>query len=175
MAYIFAKKKMMGEIRINVEELYKRLFTESGYIAHSRSAMGLYDSIVGIMNITDDERRIIDKWIRSSVNEIAHAINRYLSPCCAKYYNDDSSGAEYVISFKIPHNYPKETVSLLQECAADLAFKRTMQQWNMAMKPDEANITATGAQADAIRFRELLAQRKKPAREEKRRENIIEL
>ena len=45
----------------------------------------------------------------------------------------------------------------------------------MAMKPDEASITAAGAQADALRFRELLALRKRPTRENGKNENLIEL
>ena len=164
------------EIRIDVEELYKRLFTESGYIAMSRSAMGVPDRLVDTMQTTDDERRIIDNWIKSSVNEIAHVINRYLGPCSVIFGKDNgNSDLGFTISFKAPHNYPEEATEMLQECAIDLVFKRTVQQWNMAMKPDEASITAAGAQADALRFRELLALRKRPTRENGKNENLIEL
>jgi hypothetical protein len=162
------------EIRINVEELYRRLFAESGYIAMSRSAMGVPDRIVDTMQATDDERRIIDNWIKSSVNETAHAINRHLGSCSVRHCKEND-GQEFIISFKAPHNYPDEAIGLLQECAMDLVFKRTMQQWNMAMKPDEASITAAGAQSDALRFRELLAQRDRPTKEKGKTENLIEL
>ena len=164
------------EIRIDVEELYKRLFTESGYIAMSRSAMGVPDRLVDTMQTTDDERRIIDNWIKSCVNEIAHAINRYLGPCSVIFGKENGNNdLGFIISFKAPHNYPEEAIGLLQECAMDLVFKRTMQQWNMAMKPDEASITAAGAQSDALRFRELLAQRDRPTKEKGKTENLIEL
>lgn len=163
------------EIGINVEELYRRLFAESGYISMSRSAMGLPDRLVETMQATDDERRIIDNWIRSSINEITHTINRFLAPCSMKYYKNDDSSTEYIISFKAPHNYPNEAVMMLQECAADLTFRRTKQQWYMSVKPDEASITASEAQDDAIRLRELLTLRSRPIYKRGTADKIIEL
>jgi hypothetical protein len=64
---------------------------------------------------------------------------------------------------------------MLQECAADLTFRRTKQQWYMSVKPDEASIIASEAQDDAIRLRELLTLRSRPIYKRGTADKIIEL
>ncbi len=164
------------EICIDSASIYGKLFSESGYSSLARSAMGVQAALADVMLITEDEKRIIDTLIRSSINEVVHTIGRFLGSCSAKYCieNEDGKG-EYRISFTAPYNYPDEQLPIMKECIEDLVFSRTLQQWYMTVKPDEAGITAVKTQDYAIQLRELLSKRKRPTATRNDKENIIEL
>lgn len=164
-----------NKININSDALYSRLFTESGYISLSRSTMGIPDELSSVVQITEDDKRAIERYISSSINEVAHTISRYLSPASVKYLCDATGGTtEYAISFTLPANYPDECRKMIEEAVNDIVVDRTLQYWSMMVKPDEANIQAAKVQSNVGRLRELLSLRKYPHRNAGSN-NIIEL
>lgn len=164
-----------NRININSDALYSRLFTESGYISLSRSTMGIPDELSTIVQITEDDKRAIERYILSSINEVAHTISRYLSPASVRHLYDETAGKrDYTLSFMLPANYPDECRPMLEEAINDIIVDRTLQYWSMIVKPDEANIQAAKVQSNVGRLRELLALRKYPHHNDES-DNIIEL
>lgn len=162
-------------INIKSETLHSRLHSESGHISLSRSAMGIPDELSTVAQITEDDRRVTERYISSSINEVAHSISRYLSPANVKHlYDETTRTAEYTISFMLPSNYPDGCRKMIEDAVNDIVVDRTLQYWYMVVKPDEANIQAAKVQSDVGRLRELLAVRKQPHRKSDS-DNIIEL
>ena len=151
------------EINIKSEDIYNRLYSESGSTSLSRTAMGLPDALAELIQITEDDKRVVDGYITSSVNEVSHTISRYLSPCSVRRIYDETLKAnKYNLTFSLPDNYPQECTGMLEDAIIDVVKNRTMQYWSLIVKPDEANIQATKVQSDVGRLRELLAMRSYP-------------
>ncbi len=164
------------DIRISTQDIYGRTFTESGYLSRSRSAMGLPDAVTENIQATDDDRRVIDRYIVNCIDETAQLIGRYMSPCTVRNYPaDDGNNVEYTISFQLPHNYPDGVTGQLQAVANDIVTDKVLQYWYLLMKPDEAGITGAKVQNDTARMRELLALREYPRHTNSTQDNVIEL
>ena len=148
------------EINIKGEDIYNRLYSESGSTSLSRTAMGLPDALAELIQITEDDKRVVDGYITSSVNEVSHTISRYLSPCAVRrIYDETGKDSKYSLAFSLPYNYPKECKKMLEDTIMDVVKNRTMQYWALVVKPDEANIQVAKVQSDVGRLRELLAMR----------------
>ena len=165
-----------AEITISTGSIHSRLSAESGYTATARSASGIPETMTQRMLITDDERRVIDNWIRSSINEAAFLIGRHLGRCSVNYLPaDGENAAKYILSFPQPHNYPTEAIMQLGECIAELTTGNVQQQWCMTVKPDETSIPALRVQQAQTRLKELLVMRSRPIPADGTGENIIGL
>ena len=152
------------------------LSAESGYTATARSAAGIPEAMTQSMLITDDEKRVIDNWIRNSINEATFLIGRHLGRCSVNYLPDDGQNtAKYILSFPQPHNYPTDAIMQLGECIVELTTGNVQQQWCMTVKPDETSIPAFRVQQAQIRLKELLAIRSRPLPAEVTGEKIIGL
>ena len=173
---IYLCRKKMREINItfNESDITKRIYAESGYIAKARARTGLPDDFIDTIQATEDDTRVLNGFIKESINESAGTINRYLSPCRTRFIGTE--GDKLIsISFTLPHNAPESTAEALKESIACFTVARTLQYWYMSVKPDEASLHMSKAQSELARMRELLGTRTRPAREGYRKGNIIEI
>ena len=153
----------MNTIRFTItrENVYNRVFATSAYTTRAREAMGIPSGITERMLLTADDRHIIDPMIDSSVNEIAGEIVRYHPGSCIEFTKDgDVEG--YRFSINAPTNYPAGNADKLAGSIESYIANRTLQNWHISIKPDEANIAAIKAQNDAMTIQSMLTQRTKP-------------
>lgn len=154
----------MNTIRFTItrENVYNRVFATSAYITRARETMGIPSGITERMLLTADDRHIIDPMIDSSVNEIASEIVRYHPGSCVEFTKEsDAEGYQFCIN--APANYPAGNAGKLAGSIESYIANRTLQNWYISIKPDEANIAAVKAQNDAMSIQSMLTQRTKPA------------
>lgn len=163
-------------ITINGDDIADRIFSESAYAALARAKGGLPERFTDIVQATEDDRNLIERFIIESVNEAAGIISRYMSPCSATYMQtEENTGGTIYIRFTIPQNCPDSMATSLKESITSFAAARSLQHWMLTVKPDEANIHLSKAQNDIARIRELLSSRTRPVMGTAEDENIIEL
>lgn len=168
----------MKEVTITIDEsiIKERIFMQSGYTAMARSKAGLPGQFTDIMQATDDEDDMVKHFISDSINEVAGVINRYLAPGSTKFIeNGNERERTMYISFTLPHNCPESIMATLKECIISFAAARSLQHWNLIVKPDESNIHIAKAQNELVRMRELLSTRTRPEKGNGEGYGIIEL
>lgn len=151
-------------ININYKEILKRIYAESGYIAHARCCIGLSPELSDMMSATEEEKRIFDNAFCSACKDLGALITRYISDCDIEFIKNSQNGEieECVEVFTVPNNFPITIKAILKQSFEDFVTSYMIQQWMLITKPDEANIYAMKLQSESIRIRELLASRKKP-------------
>ena len=151
-------------LNISHEYICKRLFTQSGYTARSREAMGVPHSLCDTIAITGDDMRVINEYIATSARTAVSTISRYTSSCSLEICNKGNSNEidYYQIQFNLPDNFPELNIDQINKEVIDYIVAGTMQQWAMLMKPDEANIYAARTQNHLLQLRDILTMRNKP-------------
>lgn len=163
-------------ITINGGDITERIFSESAYAALARAKGGLPERFTDIVQATDDDRNLIERFIIESVNEASGIISRYMSPCSVTYMQtEENTGGTIYIRFTMPQNCPGSLAASLKESITSFAAARSLQHWMLTVKPDEANIHLSKAQNDIARIRELLSLRIRPTKGSIQDEKIIEL
>lgn len=163
-------------ITINGGDIADRIFSESAYAALARAKSGLPEHFTDIVQATEDDRNLIEKFIIESANEVTGIISRYMSSCSVTYMQtEENTGGTIYIRFTIPQNCPDSMATSLKESITSFAAARSLQHWMLTVKPDEANIHLSKAQNDIARIRELLSLRTRPVMGTAEDENIIEL
>lgn len=163
-------------ITINGGDIADRIFSESAYAALARAKGGLPERFTDIVQATEDDRNLIERFIIESVNEAAGIISRYMSSCSVTYMQtEENTGGTIYIRFTIPQNCTDSMATSLKESITSFAAARSLQHWMLTVKPDEANIHLSKAQNDIARIRELLSLRTRPVMGTAEDENIIEL
>ncbi len=155
----------MSTIKIVITKgnIYDRIFSTSAYTARARETLGLPDGIVERMQLTADDRHVIDPMIDSSADEIYGEITRY-HPGSSVELTEYENGINYEFSIPVPFNYPTGNSDKLARSIESYIANRTLQNWYTGIKPDEANIAAAKAQNDAITIQTMLTQRIKPSK-----------
>lgn len=162
-------------ITINESDITERIATVSGYAALARSKAGMPERFTDILQTTDDDRAIIQGFIGEGINEAVGIINRFMSPCSAKFVDDGDNDRLIRIAFTLPHNCPASSIEALKTTITNLAAYRSLQHWMLTVKPDEANMNASKADSELARMRSLLAVRQRPMMNPDNKDNIIEL
>lgn len=162
-------------ITINESDITERIATVSGYAALARSKAGMPDRFTDIMQTTDDDRAIIQGFIGEGINEAVGIINRFMSPCSARFVDTGDNDRLIRIAFTLPHNCPASSIEALKTTITNLAAYRSLQHWMLTVKPDEANLNASKADSELARMRSLLAVRQRPMMNPDNKDNIIEL
>ena len=162
-------------ITINESDITERIATVSGYAAMARSKAGMPERFTDILQTTDDDRAIIQGFIGEGINEAVGIINRFMSPCSARFVDAGDNNRLIRIAFTLPHNCPESIMATLKECIISFAAARSLQHWNLIVKPDESNIHIAKAQNELVRMRELLSTRTRPEKGNGEGNGIIEL
>lgn len=168
----------MKEICITIDEskIINRIFSESGYAALARRKAGIPGEFTDIVHITDDDKRVIAAFISDSIDEAAGLITRYLAPCPVSAEKCSGNGAArlFGLHLTVSSNIPATFANAAKELIESFSTSRTLQQWMLTVKPDEANIHASKAQGKLVQLRELLAARTRPSTATFKDNTIIE-
>lgn len=152
------------QLVIRASNVHERIMAESGFTAQIKAAAGQSDRLTSLTIATDDERRIVSEFIPTAINECAVTISRNLSPCnLTENHEEGNEGYKrYCFTFMLPENFPEENIHQLQRIIMDIVCNRSLQQWYLLVKSDDANSVAMKAQSSMILLRDMLSIRKKP-------------
>ena len=141
--------------------IHDKVFATNAYTARAREAMGIPTGIIERMQLSADDKHIIDPMIDSSVNEITSEIVRY-HPRSSVEFTENENGVNYEFNVAVPVNYPTGNADRLAMSVESYIANRTLQNWYTDIKPDEASISAAKAQNDVMTIHTMLTQRTRP-------------
>lgn len=170
-------KNRRKEIAISTHEIAQRVFTYSYYVGEARRGSGHPLKLVAGLQTSDDDREQLLDHMKIAAAELDKMINCYFCTgnLCAK---DDAEHDGYTtLNFSLlpPQYFPKNRFEELQQMMENYMVMRTLHQWILQNKPDEAAITAGETEKFTLQLRELMNIRVKPRRIEKRNKNRIEI
>lgn len=157
----------MKEYQSKIQEIkiYERIKAESGFSALIKEAAGQPSRHTSFTILTDDEKKILDEFTPSAVNECIIAINRCLSPCTLTEESENIDNKDfriYTFNLMLPENFPQEMLTTLNRILVDYISNRSMQQWYMLAKAEDADVCAARAQSAMALLRETLYLRSRP-------------
>lgn len=152
------------QITINERTVLDRIKNESAHTAQIRSTAGQPYKLASLTIAGDEDKKIIDGYIELAAGECAITISHYLAPCTVTKENEAGNNGYKIHRFKVmlPENYPAENITLLGNIITDYICNRSLQQWYMLTKSDDANTAALKTQSSMSLLRDTLNMRKKP-------------
>ena len=159
-------------IHIEHTKMLQRVYTHTYYIGEARKAAGVPPHLAAELQTSDSNRDILTQHIHTSIAETARMLTRYLGICSTKH-NDATFCSTLFI--KIPPNYPIACMPQIARSVENYIVMRTLEQWLMQCKPDEAAPASQEAKIAAVDLRELLSIRQRPGSREHLNDNNIEI
>lgn len=150
------------ELKISGKRLIDRMKAESGKTAQIKESAGQAESMSTQAILTDDEKELVNDYIKVAINESIVIINRHLGTCSYTYEPEDSMYNLYILHVKTPENYPQGVVMSLEEVIYNTLLNRCLQQWYMLVRADDSNMCASKIQLYTQQLQETLSIRKKP-------------
>lgn len=162
------------KIKISLYEVEQRIFTYSYYVGEARRNSGAPLKLAAGMQASSDDHIQIYDHINVATSELVKMINSYFGPCRYIPVNDEAHEGYEIFMFSLspPQYFPGGLFSELQKAMTNFLVMRTLQQWILQHKPDEAVITATETEKVTLQLRELMNTRVKPRRVKRRNNNI---
>ena len=170
-------KDRRTEIAISTYEIAQRVFTYSYYVGEARRSSGLPLKLaVGLQASSDDSEQLGDH-INIAAGELDKMINCYFCQGALLVKNDEQHDGYSTLKFIliVPQYFPKNRFEELRRAMENYIVMRTLQQWMLQHKPDEAAIISAETEKTTLLLRELMNSRIKPRRIEKRNKNRIEI
>lgn len=179
MAYIFAKKTIMREIKLKVlhKNIEQKIQTYTYYTGEARKEAGIPERLAAQMQVSSDDSLQINDHIDNAIAELGNLISRYFAICSIEDRSDETTNNErvHIFSLLVPAMFPQTALAQIENSMESYAVKRALQQWLLQHRPEEAAIPAAEVQAIVLQLRELFALRKKPVIELKDPNKIIDL
>ena len=165
------------EIAISAHEIAQRVFTYSYYAGEARRSSGHPLKLVAGLQASDDDREQLLDHMNIAAAELDKIINCYFCAGNLRTENDAEHDGYTTLKFSLlpPQYFPKSRFEELQQTMGNYIVMRTLHQWILQNKPDEAAITAGEIEKLTLQMRELMNIRVKPRRIEKRNKNRIEI
>ncbi len=86
------------------------------------------------------EENLITRWVEKAVSELAGGMARYLEDYTFESTNDLVAFSEVVFKLDMPDNFDKTLTHPLRNAMHDYVVNRTIYDWFMKAKPDEAQV-----------------------------------
>lgn len=152
------------ELKISGKKLFERMKTESGKTSQVKESAGQTGRISVHGIITDDEKNLIDEYIEIAMNECMTVTNRYLGACrfTSKADPSDTRHNIYSLHVAMPVNYPEEAFLSLEGIIGNIVVNRSLQQWYMLARSDDASLCSSKIQLYMQQLQETLSLRKRP-------------
>ena len=169
--------KRIEEIKILSYDVEQRVFTYSHYVGEARRSSGVPLKIAAGMQASSDDHLQVNDHIDIAASELVKMINCYFGACKYRYENDDEHEGCLILIFSLapPQYFPDNLFGELQRVITNYLVMRTLQQWFLQHKPDEAVITTSETEKITLQLRELMNCRVKPRRVKRRIDNNIEI
>lgn len=168
--------KNKKEIKISSYEVEQRLFTYSYYAGEARRNSGVPLKLATGMQVSSDDHVQINDHINVAINELVKILNNNFGACRLHSLLDDLHEGYSMLMFCLapPQYFPGSLLGELQKAMTHFLVMRTLQQWILQHKPDEAAIIAIEMEKATMQLRELMNTRVAPRRIKRRTRNSIE-
>ena len=165
--------KYKENIKISSHEVEQRVFTYSYYVGEARRNSGTPIKMAANIQASSDDHVQMNDHINVATSELIKIINCYFCPCKHSNKKDDTHDGYIILIFSLtpPQYFPAHLFEELKKTMINYLVMRTLQQWILQHKPDEAVITATETEKITLQLRELMNTRVKPRRAKRRSKN----
>ena len=169
--------KKREEIKISSYDVEQRIFTYSYYIGEARRNNGVPLKLAASIQASSDDHIQINDHINVATSELIKLINCHFCTCKQRTENDETHKGYIIHIFLLtpPQYFPENLLDELQKTMINYLVMRTLQQWILQHKPDEAAITASETEKLTIQLRELMNCRTKPRKAKRKPKNNIEI
>lgn len=161
-----------GIIHIEHTKILERVHTHTYYIGEARKTAGAPPHLAAELQTSYSNKDILTQHIHTSIAETARMLTRYLGICSIKHNNETFCSTLFI---KVPPNYPPECIPQIARTVEKYIVMRTLEQWLMQCKPDEAPSAGQESRIAAAELRELLSVRLRPGNRENLNDNNIEI
>ena len=169
--------KNIKEIKISSYDVEQRVFTYSYYVGEARRNSGVPLKLAASMQASIDDHVQLNDHIDVATSELVKMINSYFCVCKYSSKNDEVHDGYIISTFMLtpPQYFPDNLLGELQKMMTNYLVMRTLQQWILQHKPDEAVITASETERITLQLRELMNSRVKPRNIIRRTRKNIEI
>ena len=156
----------MKEITFSVrhKDIVDRIKLYTHYTGEARRNAGLPDKQAAAMQASADDATQMGDHIENALNEVGTILSRYFAQFLAGQNVKDGNeeNKEYTFTIAAPELLPSTATANVEKCIENLVVRRTLQQWFVQHRPEEATLQAAEAQNAAAHLRELLTLRSRP-------------
>ncbi len=165
------------EIELSLHDILEQVHRYNYYVGSSRRDAGHPIKLAATLQTSTDDKQQIETHAAAAIEEIVQIINRYFPNCRHTAEEDESHEGYNVIrlSFRPPHNFPKEAERDLREQFERYTVMRTVQLWMQQVKPDESAIAANESEKAALQIHQTMTSRTRPVNKRKRPDTRIEI
>lgn len=167
--------KYRKNIKISSHEVEQRVFTYSYYVGEARRNSGTPIKMAANIQASSDDHVQMNDHINVATSELIKIINCYFCPCKHSNEKDDTHEGYIILIFSLtpPQHFPEHLLEEFKKTMINYLVMRTLQQWTLQHKPDEAAITTAETEKITLQLRELMNCRVIPRRVKKRSNNIL--
>ena len=165
------------EIKISLFHVEQRVFTYSYYIGEAQRNSGIPLKLAASIQASSDDHVQINDHINIAISELVKIINNYFCICKYDLEKDNTHEEHSILKLIVtpPQYFPNNMLDELQKTMTTYLVMRTLQQWILQHKPDEASITTAETEKTVIQLRQLMNCRVKPQKAKQRVRNNIEI
>ncbi len=165
------------ELKISTYDVTQRIYTYSYYVGESRRNSGLPIKLAASMQASPDDHHQLNDHMNVAASELVKMINSTFCECTTSSVPDSEHAGYSILKFRLipPQYFPMHLFGELQKNMTSYLVMRTLQQWILQHKPDEAVITTSEAEKLTIQLRELMNCRVKPRKGQNATKTNIEL
>ena len=164
-------------LKISSYDVEQRVFTYSYYVGEARRNSGLPIKLAASMQASPDDHVQLSDHMDTAVAELVKMINSSFCICTSSTVADDEHRGYTTLQFMLvpPQYFPMHLIGELQKTMTSYLVMRTLQQWILQHKPDEAVITTSETEKLTMQLRELMNCRVKPRKAQNVTKTNIEL
>lgn len=156
----------MKEITFSIrhKNIVDRIKLYTHYTGEARRNAGLPDKQAAAMQASADDATQMGDHIENALNETGTILSRYFAQFLAGQNGEENSeeSIEYTFTIAAPELFPTSATANVEKSIENFLVHRTLQQWFVQHRPEEAALQAAEAQTAMVHLRELLTLRSRP-------------
>ena len=167
--------KRRENIKISTYDVEQRILTYTYYTGEARRNSGTPLKLAASIQASVDDHIQINDHMNVATSELIKMVNCYFCTCKCDRKDDDTHAGYTILNLRLspPQYFPENLLDELRETMINYLVMRTLQQWMLQQKPDEAVIMANETEKTSIQLRELMNRRAKPRKAKIRNKNTM--
>lgn len=161
-------------LTIRHKDIMQRLFLHSYYRGEAHKTAGMPKHFSAGIQASESDSDMLENHILTAITECVKLLSRYFAVCSVKKIDENESRITE-LHLQPPCNFPRESLSQMEQCIGNYIVMRTLQQWLAQHKPDDSLLAAEEVKSSTIDIRETASLRKRPCRTAHKSNKSIEL
>ena len=165
------------DIKLSTFDVAQRIFSYTHYVGESRRNSGFDIKLAASIQASPDDYIQLSDQINIAISELVKITNTVFGTCKASNVPDSEHEGYSIITFTLapPQYFPMHLLGELRNTMINYMVMRTLQQWMLQQKPDEAAIITSESEKIAVQLRELMNCRMKPRKAHKASKTNIKI